>query len=102
MPSPHHRLKHISIAELYAGIRPGEEVKTEAFLQSLETFDIIGATARLAGNLKNVWAKKGRTLALANTIVAATAIEHGCMLVTDNRKDFPIPEIRFYPLPKRM
>jgi predicted nucleic acid-binding protein len=89
----------LNIAELYAGIRPGEEVKTEALLQSLETFDVIGATARLAGKLKNAWAKKGRTLALADTIVAATAIEHGCMLVTDNRKDFPMPEIRFYPMP---
>ena len=89
----------LNIAELYAGIRSGEEVKTEAFLQSLETFDVIEATARLAGKLKNAWARKGRTLTLADTIVAATAIEHGCMLVTDNRKDFPMPEIRFYPLP---
>jgi len=89
----------LNIAELYAGIRPGEETKTEAVLQSLESFDVTGATARLAGMLKNTWARRGRTLALVDMIVAATAIEHDCMLVTDNRKDFPMQELRLYPLP---
>ncbi len=82
----------LNIAEVYAGIRPGEETKTEAVLQSLESFDVTGATARLAGMLKNTWARRGRTLALV-------AIEHDCMLVTDNRKDFPMQELRLYPLP---
>jgi predicted nucleic acid-binding protein len=89
----------LNIAEIYSGIRPGEEIRTEAVLQSLESFDVTGATARLAGRLKNTWARKGRTLALVDMIVAATAIEHDCMLVTDNRKDFPMPEVRLYPLP---
>jgi predicted nucleic acid-binding protein len=89
----------LNIAEIYAGIRPGEEIKTETLLQNLESFEITGATARLGGKLKNVWSKKGRTLALFDMIVAATAIEHGCMLLTDNRKDFPMPEIRLWPLP---
>jgi predicted nucleic acid-binding protein len=30
-------------------------------------------------------------------MVAATALEHGLALMTDNRKDFPIPEISLYP-----
>jgi predicted nucleic acid-binding protein len=32
-------------------------------------------------------------------IVAATALEYGLVLVTDNRKDFPMPGIEFFPLP---
>jgi hypothetical protein len=55
--------------------------------------------ARLAGGLKNTWARKGNTLTLADTIVAAIAIERGCALLTDNRKDFPMPGVRLYPLP---
>jgi predicted nucleic acid-binding protein len=39
------------------------------------------------------------TLTLADTIIAAIALEHGCTLMTDNLKDFPIPELSHYPLP---
>ena len=31
-------------------------------------------------------------------IVAATALEHGLTLMTDNRKDFSFPELKIYPL----
>ena len=89
----------LNIAELYAGMRSGEEIQTEAFLQGLECLEVTGPTARLGGKLKNTWSKKGRTLALADAIVAATAIEHRCMLATDNRRDFPMSEIQLYPLP---
>jgi predicted nucleic acid-binding protein len=54
---------------------------------------------RLGGKLKSAWARKGRTLALADAIVAAIAIERECALLTDNRKDFPMPEVQIYPLP---
>lgn len=89
----------LNIAELYAGVRPGEEQTTEAFLGGLELYELSGSSARQAGKLKSTWARKGRTLTLADTIVAASAIEHGCALLTDNRKDFPMPEVLVYPLP---
>jgi hypothetical protein len=57
------------------------------------------AIARRAGSLKSAWAQKGKTLSLADMIVAATVLEHGLALMTDNRKDFPLPELNFYPLP---
>jgi predicted nucleic acid-binding protein len=62
-------------------------------------YPITGAVARRAGSLKSAWAQKGKTLSLADMIVAATALEHGLSLMTDNRKDFPLPELRFHPLP---
>jgi predicted nucleic acid-binding protein len=89
----------LNIAELYAGMRPEEEAPTEAFLGGLELYELSGPSARQAGKLKSIWAKKGRTLALGDTIVAASAMEHGCALLTDNRRDFPMPEVRLYPLP---
>ena len=89
----------LNIAEIYAGMRPAEEDRTEALLSGLESYELSGSSARLAGRLKNTWARKGHTLALADAIVAATAIERGCTLLTDNRKDFPMPEIQLYPLP---
>jgi predicted nucleic acid-binding protein len=50
-------------------------------------------TTELAG-------RKGRTLTLADTLIAATALENGCVLMTDNRRNFPITELRSYPMPK--
>ena len=88
----------LNIAEIYAGMRPAEESKTEALLSGLQVYELSGASARLAGRLKNTWARKGHTLALADTIVAAIAIEGGCALLTDNRKDFPMPEVQLYPV----
>ena len=89
----------LNIAELYAGMHAGEEASTEAFLAGLEAYKLNGPDARFAGKLKRVWARKGRTVSLADAIVAATAIERGCALATDNRKDFPMPEVQLYPLP---
>jgi predicted nucleic acid-binding protein len=89
----------INIAEVYAGMRPGEEARTEAFLSSLECYPINGVIARRAGALKSVWARKGRTLSLADMVIAATALEHSLALMTDNRRDFPLPELTFHPLP---
>lgn len=89
----------LNIAEIYAGMRPAEEARTEALLGSLELYELSGASARMAGRLKNTWARRGHNLTLADTIVAAIAIERGCALLTDNRKDFPMPEVQLYPLP---
>jgi cellulose synthase/poly-beta-1,6-N-acetylglucosamine synthase-like glycosyltransferase len=50
--------------------------------------------------IKNKYARRARTLTLADTIVAAIAIERRCTLMTDNRKDFPMPELNCYNLPQ--
>ena len=76
-------------------MRLGEEPRTEAFLSSLHCYPMSGAIARRAGSLKAGYAREGLTLSLADMIVAATALEHGLTLMTDNRKDFPLPELQF-------
>ncbi len=88
----------INIGEVYAGMRPGEELRTEAFLSSLHCYPLSGAVARRAGSLKADYARQGQTLTLADMMIAATALEHGLALMTDNRKDFPMPELQFCPL----
>jgi predicted nucleic acid-binding protein len=88
----------VNVAEVYAGMRPGEEARTRKFLSPFTSIPVTQATAERAGLLKFRWARKGKTLSIVDTIIAATALEHGLTLVTDNRKDFPMPEISFYPL----
>jgi predicted nucleic acid-binding protein len=90
----------LNVAELYAGMRPEEEAQTEAFLGTFDCYELTESAGRLAGTLKQKWAKKGRTLSLADAIIAAVALERGCTLMTDNRRDFPMTELDYYPLPE--
>jgi predicted nucleic acid-binding protein len=89
----------LNLAEVYAGMRPEEEARTRAFLNALECHDVTSGVGETAGKLKRQWAQRGRTLTLADTIVAAVALEQGCPLATDNTKDFPMRELQLYELP---
>jgi predicted nucleic acid-binding protein len=89
----------VTLTEIYAGIRPKEFQFTERFLDGLEHYALDSQLARDAGLLKNEWAKKGRTLGILDLIIAATALAHNLVLMTDNRKDFPMTQLTFYPLP---
>src|SRR5271155_4333181 len=61
----------LNVAEVHAGMRPEEEAYTDALLDALDCYDLNRAAGRVAGSLKNKWAKKGRTLTLADAIIAA-------------------------------
>ena len=54
--------------------------------------------ARLAGLLKRDLARKGTTVTVADATIAAVALVHELTLMTDNVKDFPMNELRLYPL----
>jgi predicted nucleic acid-binding protein len=90
----------INITEVYAGMRPKEAAPTGEFLASLQYVPIAPNTARLAGELKRGYARKGTTLNLGDAIIAAVAIHNELVLLTDNTKDFPMAELSLYPLPK--
>lgn len=89
----------VNIAEIYSGVRPDEEERTNSFMDSLECYEIGAKVGEHAGRMKNFWARRGKTIALPDVLVAAIAIEQGCTLLTDNRKDFPMPELKLYPMP---
>lgn len=88
----------VTVAETYSGVRPHEAPSTEDFLSELLWFDTPFMLARKAGLLRNDWARKGVTLALPDTLIAATALHYGLTLITENRKDFPMPDLCIHPL----
>lgn len=90
----------MNVAEVYGGMLPSEERVTDSLLQSLEIFPVSGSIARRAGTLQFSATRKGKTLGLPDMIVAATALEYGLTLMTDNRKDFPIPDLKFFEFPR--
>ena len=91
----------LNVAEICAGMRPEEEARTGLFLGALDCYSLTESVGRQAGRLKREWAQKGKTLTLADTLVAAVALEQGCILMTDNRKDFPMEALQYYPLNER-
>ena len=88
----------INITEVYMGMRPDEAGKTDEFLASLEFYLVTWEIAKYAGALYRQWRQKGHTLALPDLMIAAVAMSNGLQLATDNPKDFPMPELRLYPL----
>ena len=96
-----HRLAccAITLAEVYAGMRPHEAPRTDQFLSAFVWYELSRGIARRAGRLRFDWGCQGITLSLADTLLAATALEHGLTLITLNRKHFPMPDLSLYPLP---
>ena len=89
----------INVAEVCAGLRPKEEARTTALLQSLKLYPITFPVAELAGRLKREYGSKGKTLSIPDTIVAAVALHNELVLITDNVKDFPMEDLSLYPHP---
>jgi predicted nucleic acid-binding protein len=89
----------MNVGEIYGGMLPAEERITESLLGSLEVYPVSATIARKAGSLQFAAARKGRTLGLADMIVATTALEHDLTVMTDNSKHFPVPGLKFFDLP---
>jgi len=79
-------------------LRPHEEARTDELLASLQYFPVVWPVARLAGVLKRDYGRKGITMATTDATIAAVAIHHQLVLVTDNLKHYPMKELSIYPL----
>lgn len=89
----------VTVAEVYAGMRPGEAAATERFLEGLECIEVTREIARRAGSLKYAWERKGVTIDIPDAIIAATSLNFNLCLATDNLRDFPMPDLKLLDLP---
>jgi toxin FitB len=83
--SPQGDAIHYSVvtrAELFAG-RGSEEVAVSRLLAPFQELPVDRPVAERAGRLR-----RGKDIRLPDALIAATAIEHDCTLVTRNRADF--------------
>ena len=85
----------ISWAEVYAGIRPGEEPITQAFFEARGEVVIDAFAGRIAGSYLARYAKSHK-VEIADALVAAAASTSGLYLWTLNRKHYPMPDLKFY------
>ena len=89
----------ITIAEVSGGLRPGEEDMTRLLFSGIDSVDVSPKIAEDAGQMKAQFRRQGQTRSITDMIIAATALEHGFSVATDNRKDFQVPGLALYPLP---
>jgi len=80
----------ITLAEVFAGMHDAERTATENLMSSLYYIPSDPQVARQAGLLRRDWRRKGVTLTLSDTFLAALAMRHDLALLTDNRKHFPM------------
>jgi hypothetical protein len=81
-----------TVAEILAGMRPGEEDKTEALLSLFQIIAADESTARLAGSYLNQYAAKQR-FDLGDALIAATTQLNGAILHTRNTQHYPMNDI---------
>lgn len=85
----------IAWAEVYAGIRGGEEPLTQAFFEARGEIILDAAIGRRAGAYLARYARS-HGVELADAVVAAAAATAGFRLWTLNRKRYPMPDLAFY------
>lgn len=83
----------ITVAEIEAGLRSGEQAMVDALFASMKVFPVTTEIARTAGRYKAKFARSDGVL-LPDALIAATALHHDCELCTLNRKHYPMPDIQ--------
>ena len=87
----------ISVLEVQLGVKTkDEEGKTNRFLDSLKVIDVNMDIAKIAAQLIRQYKAKGVTMDITDSIIASTCILHDLILVTYNRKHYPISELKFH------
>jgi predicted nucleic acid-binding protein len=88
----------ISWAEVYAGVRPGEEEATRAFFEARGELPLDGRIGRQAGAYLARHARS-HGVEIADALIAAATTTSGLRLWTLNRKHYPMEDLRFFEPP---
>ena len=80
--------------ELYRGMRAGEEDATSAFLDGMVSIAVDVTIARRAGIILSENRAKGVTVGIADAIIAATALQLGVPLLTNNLEHCPFTGLK--------
>jgi predicted nucleic acid-binding protein len=79
-----------SVAEILGGMRSGERREVIRLLGALQTLAVDDVVARLAGELRRRYRRSHAAIGIADHLIAATALVHGCELATLNVQHFPM------------
>lgn len=85
----------IAWAEIYAGVRPGEEALTRAFFEARGEVILDALAGRRAGEYLSRFARS-HGVEIADALVAAAAATTGLRLWTLNRRHYPMEDVDFF------
>lgn len=85
----------VSVAEIFAGLRPGEDSQTEAFFEARGDLRLDAATGRRAGAYLSRYARS-HGVETADAVIAAAAAAAGFQLWTRNARHYPMDDLRLY------
>lgn len=93
-------LSVVSLAELWEGIyfsrKPGEDAaQLRDFIGGVSVIGISEETCQIFGRLRGTLRPTGKSIPNFDLLIAATALEHGLTLLSNNRRHFEsIPGLR--------
>ena len=82
----------VGLTEILAGMRAGEQERTEKLFSLFAIIDVDEQVARKAGEYLNHY-RKSHHMELADALIAATAFVAGADLVTRNVDDYPMSDL---------
>jgi tRNA(fMet)-specific endonuclease VapC len=84
----------VSTAETYSGVAPDQRDRVDILLSAFEYWPIDWSVARLAGEYRYKYAQERRKLPAADVLLGAHAVSEGATLITNNERDFPMPDLK--------
>lgn len=81
----------ITIAEIYAGMRPNEQEQTDRLFDNLDLLPVTRQIAQKAGEYKRI---KSHSLELDDCLIAASAFIHNATLATGNVRHYPMEDLQ--------
>ncbi|MBM4329691.1 MAG: type II toxin-antitoxin system VapC family toxin [Deltaproteobacteria bacterium] len=82
----------ISKAEIYSGIMPEEEESVASLFEGMEEVPVDGRVAEDAGRYRKAFLASHRLL-LPDALIAASAKRAGAVLVTLNKRHYPMTDV---------
>lgn len=88
------KISVIVLAEIYAGVNEIEKRSIDDLVTFFGEVPVDSIVARVAGEYRRQLARKKKRAYLADCFLAAQAKVHNLILVTNNKADFPMKDIK--------
>ena len=87
-------LSAVVLAELLSGANKDEENAIIKMLNVVEVFSVGKKVAQIGGEYRRKYNQKSKKVWLMDCLIAATCKVHGATLVTYDKKDYPMKDIK--------
>ena len=84
----------LTLVEVKRGVKEHEKEIVDRFFDDLHIYPVDRVIAQKASDFCRGWRKKGKILQLVDACIAATCIINRFTLVTYNKRDYPMDELK--------